>query len=476
MVDSTDASPPAYRIRFTEDGRAIGDSSSVAVQLDSSYVIGDTAITRAFGSSLPAEFADLVDIALAVYVSDRVSRRRSPHADRSLLNWTRQFDLTIPVRDVRCWHEAGLYQQLRDVLWFLTEDDWHIRFIERRGGYRPAELQQPLFPMPPGPPVTTALFSGGLDSLAGLYCELATHPQGSVVLFSVSTNSRIRARQQALAHTVRARSRRETIDVNVPLTLWRGERRYHDDEPTQRSRGFLFSVLGAVTALMAGADSIASYENGIGAINLPFTPIQIGTHSTRSAHPAAFMNLGSLISKATGRKFAFRTPFLYITKAQLCMQAAIYGLREDIHDTVSCDSFPLRLAGKPQCGLCTSCLLRRQALYAAGLDHFDAVGQYMIDVVSADHVAAHDKLLPLRMMLAQVESLRHAMKCTDTWDELVRQYPQLWEVMVTLQSRGQEPESIRQSLIALYRCYGDEWELFPVSHALSHFVPGRVVS
>jgi len=473
---SAHAHPPTYRIRFTEDGHAIVDSDSVVVQFDRSYVVGDIAITRAFGSALPPELADLVDLALAVYVSDRVAHRRPYHADRSFLNWTRRFDLTIPVRDIGRWRDVKLCRQVRDVLWFLTEDDWHIRFIERRGGHHLAEIQQALFPLPPKMPVTTALFSGGLDSLAGLYCELAAHPEGSIVLFSASTNSRMRAKQQRLAQYVRDRSRRDIIPVNVPLTLGRGGRRYHDDEPTQRSRGFLFGVLGAVTALMAGADGVANYENGIGSINLPYTAGQLGTHSTRSTHPAALTQLSLLISRATGRAFAFRSPFLYMTKAQLCMLAAKHGLGADIQNTVSCDSFPLRRLGKPQCGTCTSCLLRRQSLYAARLDQFDASEQYLIDIVSPDRPVPNDKLRPLRMMLSQVESLRHAMRGADPWLGLVVQYPDLWKVAVNLQSQAQNPESIQQSLINLYRCYCDEWELFPVRQTHLHIVSGKALS
>lgn len=476
MAFSAHAHPPTYHIRFTEDGHAIVESGPVSVHLDSRYMVEDTAITRAFGSTLSSELADLVDIALAVYVSDRMSRRQPHHANLFLLNWTRQFNLTIPVRDVRRWQNVELYQQLRRLLWFLTEDDWHIRFIERRGGYRLGESQQSLFPMPPEAPVTAALFSGGLDSLAGLYCELATHPQGSIVLFSVSTNSRIRAKQQQLAHFVRQRSGRDIIPVNVPLTLWRGERRYHDDEPTQRSRGFLFGVLGAVTAIVADINSIASYENGTGAVNLPYTPAQLGTHSTRSAHPVALRQLSSLITKATAREFAFRAPFLYMTKAELCVLAAERGLGVDIRNTVSCDGFPRRLPGGPQCGVCTSCLLRRQALYASGLAQFDAEEQYAIDVFSPGRPVSNDRIRPLRMMLAQVDSFLHAMTCVDPWRGLVQHYPQLWEVAVELQSQGQDSESVRHGLMDLYRRYCDEWELFPLVQAHARIVPVRAVS
>jgi 7-cyano-7-deazaguanine synthase in queuosine biosynthesis len=468
--------PPTYHIRFTEDGRAVTEGPMAAVQLDSSYVVDDVAMTRAFGSTLSPELADLVDLALAIYVSDRISRRRPRRADRSRLNWTRRFELTLPMRDTRCWRDEALYQQLHDVLWQLTEDDWHFHFIERRTQHRVARPQLALFPMPPTQPVTAALFSGGLDSLAGLYYELITHPRGSIVLFSVSTNDLVRSKQQQLARLVRERSARDIIPVNVPLTLSRGQRLYHDDEPSQRSRGFLFGVLGAVTAIMAGAESIACYENGVGAINLPYTSAQLGTHSSRSAHPGVLSRLSSVITKATGRPVALRSPFLFLTKGELCGLAAERGLAADLGDTVSCDGFPGRRFKEPHCGLCTSCLLRRQAVYAAGLHQFEAANQYTFDLVNPSRPVADDELRPLRMMLAQVDSLRRALTSMNPWRQLVSQYPELWEVEVNLQSQGQDPASIQRALTNLYRTYCDEWLYFPGVRASIRSMPRRAVS
>lgn len=67
--------------------------------------------------------------------------------------------------------------------------------------------------------------------------------------------------------------------------------------------------------------------------------------------------------------------FEFTTKAEMCHVLKKTGLDTLIRTTISCDSFPLRISGSPaQCGICTSCLLRRCSLHAAGLDSADPGG------------------------------------------------------------------------------------------------------
>ena len=47
-------------------------------------------------------------------------------------------------------------------------------------------------------------------------------------------------------------------------------------EPSQRSRVILHASLGAITALHLGADTLHIYENGVGALGLPFDETQSG--------------------------------------------------------------------------------------------------------------------------------------------------------------------------------------------------------
>ena len=119
--------------------------------------------------------------------------------------------------------------------------------------------------------MTTALFSGGLDSFIGVAEELEQRPCGSLVLFSATTNPRLGSRQRELVQDIRRLRGDNIIHVAVPLGLRDRDQIGGIDERTQRSRGFVFQVLGAVTALMAGAKELYVYENGVGAISLPYT-------------------------------------------------------------------------------------------------------------------------------------------------------------------------------------------------------------
>lgn len=113
--------------------------------------------------------------------------------------------------------------------------------------------------------------------------------------------------------------------------------------------------------------------------------------------------------------------------------------------TNSCDSFPLRLASKSLCGTCTPCLLRQQPLYAAELNCLDPSDRYAIDVISPDRSPEVDKLRPLRMMLSQVEALRHALGDAGSCRRLTMKHPELREVSVDLRSHGQDSEFVRQN-------------------------------
>jgi hypothetical protein len=448
--------PATYRLTFTPDGCAHLVPDKGPVELYNHYHVGDEKIAQAFGSTLPAELADLVDVALAVYVADRRSRRRLPAADRYHLHWTRQFHIRLPLRDPERWHDGTLAARLSDVLEFFTEDQWHFDFVPRSGDRRPSETQGFLFRTLPRAPVTAALFSGGLDSLAGLCRELVDRPRDSFVLFSGSTNQRTGSIQRHLARKVYSWLDREIIPVIVPFGLHQRGRRYDGDERTQRSRGFVFLALGAATAIMAGTDNLAVYENGVGAINLPYTDAQLGTHNTRTAHPLALAAMGDLISRATGRQFVFRSPFLFATKGQLCSSLGELGLGDLVSQTITCNGFPQRVAGRSQCGLCTSCLLRRQALYVAGLGAFDMPGAYRWDIFEPRMRVSDAKLYPFQAMLDQVFRMRQALDAQEPWQALSRNYPQLVEVAASVAATGQALAYVEKQLVELYRRYCDE--------------------
>jgi hypothetical protein len=461
-----DANAAAYRIAFSADGQAqIAGRGGVATP-DQRFYIGDKVIAHAFATRIPAYLADLVDVALAVYLADRLAPRRAPSADRYHLHWNRYLHLTLPVRDVRRWRDPLLQTRLRDVLALLTEDAWEFDFVPRSGQRRIAEMQGYLFPNRPQAPLSAALFSGGLDSLAGLCHQLAVRPDHSFVLFCGGTSQRSIGVQRTLASVLPIRLKRSITPVVVPFGLrQRGKRQYDGDERTQRSRAFAFQCLGAATAALAGGEELEIYEHGIGALNLPYTAAQLGTQSTRATDPRVLAAMGDFVSLAIDQPFAFRLPFFAFTKAELCASVRDASLVDLIRRTFSCDGFPQRVAGRPQCGLCTSCLLRRQALHAAELADHDARDSYVADVLAEEGRLTAAKSYPLRAMLDQVDTLRRALDESDPWSSLSRAYPQLLEVASCLAATGLTRADTERRIVDLYRRYCDEWRHFPVRRA-----------
>lgn len=446
--------PPHFHISIADDGTVSGSGPGLVPEWVGAIRLDDQRIVRALGITLPPHLADLADVALAVHVADRLCRRRGRDIDR----WMRRIAITIPVRDPSRWNNPARAVAVADVLAHLTGDEWDFRFVPRRHALRPAERQLPLLARRE-PLATVALFSGGLDSLAGLTRELLNLPPGRVALVSLETNHRLGALQRDLVMGLRGCTSREIDHIAVPFGYRHGGRSYDHDEPTQRTRGFAFLILGAVVALTAGRHDLTVNENGIGAINLPLSAAQFGAQMARSVAPETLVQMGAMVRLATGSDFAFRLPHLFETKASLCGSMTALGATHLVGDTVSCDGFPLRIIGACQCGVCTSCLLRRQSLHAAGLADRDP--HYLRDVLDPPMDMTPERWHALRLMRGQVREIGRALAQPDAWRSLCVAYPQLVDAAAAARTLGLAGDDVGDRLVALFRRYRDEWAAFP---------------
>lgn len=449
---------------YDGDGRAWLQMNGGSGGRRAEYHLDDESLSKAFTRTLPPDLADLVDVAMSVYLADRVVRRRPRGLDPSELGWKRRLTLRVPVRLLDRWHKPEIEDALRRCLAFLTEDAWDFEFVAREHGGRASECQQFLLPTALTPPVEVALFSGGLDSLAGACASLTESSGGSLVLLSGATHPRLRKLVDELARKTHATAVRECHTVIVPFRLRQPAAEYNTNERSQRSRGFLYGALGAVAAILAGGHEVLVYENGIGAINLPYSPAQFGSHSTRSTNPVALSYLAEFLRLVTNRPLEFRLPNLLSTKAEICARLGSTGLRAAIRQSVSCDGFPLRSARAAQCGVCTSCLLRRQSLWAAGLGDEDPGPLYFYDLSAPPGDLDDERWHPLRDMLGQVDTFRRALACYRPWDALAGEFPMLKEIAWNLEDRGlvASAEEAQNELMSLIGRYCTEWDEFPI--------------
>lgn len=82
-----------------------------------------THLIRAFGRQIPDVQRDLLDIALAVYVSDRVCRRQIPGSITTLdRQWRRHIEVRLPIREFSHWANPALLNALSSLLDHLTGD------------------------------------------------------------------------------------------------------------------------------------------------------------------------------------------------------------------------------------------------------------------------------------------------------------------------------------------------------------------
>jgi len=455
-----------YWFDFTQSanvrwGRDAGAVETEVADHSALYYVDDRKIAGRFGHMLAPLLADWVDIALAFYVADRLALRRDSSDRARSLQWGRILDLKIPVRELVTWRRPGVVESLVRALRYFTEDDWRIDFVPRVGAGRISESQGFLFPSAPPAPARVALYSGGLDSFIGAIQQMAEFPSDSLVFVSGVTNTRQRSGQRKQLAAISHAFGRQIWHVAVPYGFrWARSGRRHPEESSQRTRGFLFLTLGVATALATQAQELYVYENGVGAINLPYDGTQIGTSNSRAIHPLALRRMEDFVSCLTEHRFPIKNPFLFCTKAEMCRHPAVRNLQECIPLTFSCDGFPVRARNRSQCGSCTSCLLRRMSLESAGLSQFDRTG-YLNELPGTRGLTRKRQRDALQTMAWQAHRINVALGKANPWEELVREFVELQDLAEGIcRATGENPIELQGKLMRLYGQYASEWAGF----------------
>jgi hypothetical protein len=420
----------------------------------------DSALARVAGVPLALLQADLFDVAVAVSLVDRATARPRARYGRGPSPWRRQLDVTVPVREPERWRSPEVTGRLEDALSFLTEDEWRLRFVTHSGERRPSEAQGHLFPALSGP-VRVALHSGGLDSFAGAAIDLADHAESDFILVSGVSSTRVGAVQRQLARALATRTRGSVSHVAFRYGFAPGTGR-PAAERTQRTRGFLFTAIGAAAALAAGTSTLFVYENGVGAINLPYDGTHLGTAGTRAMHPVALLKMSRFVEALAGAPFSIENPFLAWTKAEMCAHPALDGLEHSLSTTVSCESYPIRRRGTPECGSCTSCILRRESLAAGGRASADPAGRYVRDVKSpAFERETVRRRSAWDAMNRQADVLRARLAAPDPWLALTQEYPDLRRIEAELVSASLAgATTLRGQILGLLSRHVDQWSAF----------------
>ncbi len=313
---------------------------------------------------------DFLGVAIALYAADIAVRRGEREA------WSRDIELTIPVRDVQSWDAVST--DLGRLTHLLTRDRIALTFYPAA---QCPDVTHAASPLAGSEADCVSMLSGGLDSLAGAVLLQQGGRRPAYVMHR-SGNPTTRAAQNAVVATIERHW--PAAGVMCEATIAPDARGAdalpfpppEEREPSRRLRSLLFMALAAVTAEGAGVDEVFMCENGPMTTGVPLSAARAGSMSTQSTHPAA-LECFNAIAAALGLRARISNPFVYETKSDLVRDVLAPVLSpEEIQATVSC--WAAGRANRP-CGGCVPCLQRAIAMAWAGLP----AEAYMIDLLAS---------------------------------------------------------------------------------------------
>lgn len=394
---------------------------------------------------LPVRLVDFLRIASSFYVVDRLVKRQAKRGTRKL---SRTIGVKIEVLDAGFWSRSEVCDVIHETVDFVSGDFWKIEFLQDPSSiYRTDRL----LPNPYGDvSPLVCLYSGGLDSAAGLAARMIESPGRPVLPVAVWHQPRQRrlVRGQLKIFRSRLGAPIDPLIVKVAM-MWKPLLNPDLEENTQRCRCFLFASLGAIAAIMHGQRVVEVFESGIGAINLPPMAGMVGAMTTKSAHPKFLRLMSRLSGLIAESEVEFRLPFFSRTKGEVVRKLAEAELEELAHRTASCGHYPLRHSQQKQCGICPACVFRRQAMAVAGIPEPDNAYKYdFMDWPGGLKRIPSKRLRNLRAFLMQAASLRNVCAGKPLPRSIAR-YLVSTEILTDSDSS--------EAVIALLARYRDEW-------------------
>jgi hypothetical protein len=217
-------------------------------------------------------------------------------------------------------------------------------------------------------------------------------------------------------------------------------------------------LLGAACAHLQGESVLHVYENGIGALNLPFRASETGRDHAVSVHPLSLLYVSRFLATVFNSDFSVINPFLLYTKAEMCQRLLDADAMDLAWSTSSCDR---RRRERPaQCGCCSSCLLRRQAIAVLGIEDETAYG-VLTDHADPDssttNAARTFRSGHLLAMLYQVITLDHILGSPEPWRRMVARYPMLQRLLDETALQRTPISFGACQILDLYSRYVHEW-------------------
>jgi len=354
-------------------------------------------IQQSMVSSVPPRFLDLIEVATYVYCADQAIKRGGAGVDRLGENWRRKLFFRIPVRDLDFWNDSSFKGLLRETLGFLSDDEYQFEFTHLKS---PPPFQEYLGMSEEGglasDPEEVILFSGGLDSLAGAIQE-AVIDKRRVALVTHMPTRKLEKRHGHLRELLKGRCGGHA-PMHIPVSI--NKDKALGREYTQRSRSFLYAILGGTVARMLGHSRVRFYENGVVSLNLPPSSQIVGAKATRTTHPQSINGFARVLSAVAESPFTVENPFLWKTKTEVLELIGAADCSELVKYSTSCTHTWEMTRLHTHCGTCSQCIDRRFAVLASGLGDADPKEAYGVDLLTDPR----DEGEPRTMLAAYVET------------------------------------------------------------------------
>lgn len=363
------------KLRFEIDGKVRGLSLRIGQ------------LSRRLVTALPDIAIDLIELAALVYAIDS-SISRGGLIDRQMgAKWHRRFRVEVPVRKLAEWSDPVLKQELEETLMFVSGDRFEFTFVQMNTQRSGSTGYFDFGEESSWSPDSVLMFSGGLDSYAGALEEIIDRKH-KVALISHFSATKIAPIQRALQkHMADKLGPNMLRHIPMRVQLLGGT----NAEGTHRARSFLFAALGMATSVAFGKDRVSFYENGVVSLNLPPVGNVLGTRATRTTHPQTLQRFQNLFSRIFSKSLQVDNPFFWRTKTDVVQTIARLGMADQIAFTRSCADVHNQTKQHPHCGRCSQCIDRRFAILAAGLDTFDPVEAYHVDLMTGSRTRVQDK-------------------------------------------------------------------------------------
>jgi 7-cyano-7-deazaguanine synthase in queuosine biosynthesis len=325
---------------------------------------------------LPPRLLDLLEIAAYVFCADRMEHR-GPTDAVEYHAWSRSWEFVIRVRDHAFWTSSAAGTRMAEALEFMTGDR-RYRFSFQPGHETPPTslFDDADVEVSDSPGMAIALFSGGLDSLAGALTVLKDTDR-HVCLVSHRSQAGVMTTQNGLVSALKERFRGRVEHYQFGCSL----RDARAPDESQRTRAFLFASIAYSIAARFGTREFIAFENGVTSLNFARRQDAINARTSRTTHPKTLGLLERLFREFGDTPVRVAAPFADCTKADVVRIIRKSGHQDLLPSSVSCSKTFRAGGGATHCGVCFQCVDRQLAMYATSSEGIDHTGLYSGDFI-----------------------------------------------------------------------------------------------